>query len=110
MRIHGMWITSTYVTHICLCELVLFTRSFYKVQHYSVLQCCPHQHCFHAEGPDRQMPASVIFFVIRILFLSFHIHLFDSNLHFKVIHRQRHGFILFMGMGACYAPIPQEIS
>lgn len=62
------------------------------------------------------MPASVIYFiylftlVIRGRFLSFHIHLFYSGLYFAVIHRQRHGLILFMGMGTCYVSIPQEIS
>lgn len=45
------------------------------------------------EGPDRQMTASVIFLAIKIIFLSFHIHIFDSDLHFELIYWQRYGFI-----------------
>lgn len=47
---------------------------------------------------------------MRIVFLSFHIHIFDSDLHFELIHRQGYELIFFMGMRTYYVLIPQEIS
>lgn len=91
MRIHGICITDTYMTHMCLCELEITGKELAK-KGATALYHAAHTGIAFVKKALIDKCLLLWFLATGIVFLSFRIHIFDSNLHFELIHKDMVSF------------------